>query len=63
MLEKRLETTVEHYNQLVKNSIIKGDPKTYVAFLLGQTEAYEKILKEIYKKQTKSKGIQGTRGL
>ena len=47
MLEKRLKTNIEHYNKLIKTSIIKGDPKTYVAFLLGQAEAYEKILKEI----------------
>lgn len=59
MIKKRLKTSIEYYNNLVKESIIKGDPKTYTAFLLGQATAYENILKEICTKEIKSKEYPG----
>ena len=41
---------------LIQQSHMRKDPQTYIAFLQGQTAAYEKMLKEIYKKEIKSKG-------
>lgn len=56
-IKKRLEKSVEFYNILIQQSQENQDPQTYIAFLCGQATAYEKILKEIIKKEIKSKGI------
>ncbi len=56
-IKKRIESSVEFYNSLIQQSIENQDPQTYIAFLCGQVTAYKKILKEIIKKEIKSKGI------
>lgn len=56
-IKKRLEISIQFYNSLIQQSHKNQDPQIYISFLQGQATAYEKILKEIYKKEIESKGI------
>lgn len=55
MLKKKLETTIKWYNYIYKETFNRNDPVSYSAFLLGQKQAYENILKYIYNKEIESK--------
>lgn len=56
-IKQKLEVSINFYNMLIQQSHMRKDPQTYIAFLQGQAAAYENILKEIYKKEIKSKGV------
>lgn len=50
-LKRKLETSIRWNNNISKESFDKNDPRSYTAFLLGQLQAYENVLKYIDKKQ------------
>ncbi|MFA6797493.1 MAG: hypothetical protein WCR40_02210 [Candidatus Paceibacterota bacterium] len=56
-LKRKLESSIRWYNDISKKSYNNKDPVSYTAFLLGQKQAYEKVLKYIYNKEIESKKV------
>lgn len=56
-LKRKLESSVRCYNDILKKSYNNKDPVSYTAFLYGQKQAYENVLKYIYNKEIESKKV------